>query len=167
MVCCNLEYMPPLHRYKHLKTKQQPSWHTSVQTPFGSNRATGTPLPGQPTSSAFRNCASQSPRYSRRSYFCKMRTMVKAMDVMAKFCPMQMRGPPLNGTNCHGFGVQCSHRSGLKMAGCAKVSDTGGYKSARRCIARVLYTQTSPLKTAMSGSPAGVGRNESSTSKPN
>lgn len=52
--------------------------------------------------------------------------LINAISVMAKFCPMQIRGPPLKGTNCHGLGVQWSHRSGLKIAGSANVSDTGG-----------------------------------------
>lgn len=52
--------------------------------------------------------------------------LVKAISVTAKFWPMQILGPPLKGTYCQGLGVQCSQRSGLKIAGSAKVSEAGG-----------------------------------------
>ena len=52
--------------------------------------------------------------------------LVNAISVTAKFWPMHILGPPLKGTYCQGLGVQCSQRSGLKMAGSAKVSEAGG-----------------------------------------
>ena len=127
---------------------------------LGSKNATGTPRPGQPTTSVLWNCFDQSSRYSTLSYFwTSLATSAKlvlvgegngsrgsravylqtyAISVMAKFWPMQILGPPLKGTYCQGFGVQLYQRSGLKMAGSAKVSDTAGYRSLRLCMARVL-----------------------------
>src|SRR5699024_6206851 len=52
------------------------------------------------------------------SYSCKILTIVYPISTIANCCPIQILGPPLNGMNCHGLGVQPEvQRSGWNSEG--------------------------------------------------
>lgn len=62
------------------------------------------------------------------------RTITYDISVSANCCPIQIRGPPLNGMYAQGRGIQVSHRYGQNSSGGGKLGPVGGYISGVRSI---------------------------------
>jgi hypothetical protein len=106
---------------------------------FSTNR-TLTSCAGCSTMSACIPGCSPSIKLSIPLKRCNNRTSVYPISVSANCCPMQIRGPPLNGMYVHDFGVQESQRLRVSVREIQK-GVRGGLTQARSVLGRRSLSQ--------------------------